>query len=438
MFHKLHLNHILFDQKFPLKNELSLMRNQAFKKFENKQLPSFKDEEWKYTDLNFIFNYDFKSVFDCNFSINYNQLKKYFISGIDSYKLVFINNVFNSFLSEINQDEANIYNLSYAFKQKKYENIIKSFYNSSPSSSEAFFLLNTSFFYEGSFIHIKKNTILSKPIEIVNFIFGEIEPIMTHPRTFILIDNQSQVQIIERNQNIGNTPNFTNHVSEIFLGNNAKVDIYKIQNDTSNSHIIDYTSIIQSSNSLAEVHTFSIGGKFIRNNLQFYHKEENCNSILKGITLIGSSELVDHHTLVEHLHKNSQSHQLYKGIFYGNSKGIFNGKIIVGKEAQKTNAFQQNDNLIFSKNASVNTKPQLEIFADDVKCSHGCTIGQFDEESMFYLQSRGISKKEAIALLTFAFTSDILRSTKIDQIKNEINTLIANKLKNQINFDIDN
>ena len=170
--------------------------------------------------------------------------------------------------------------------------------------------------------------------------------------------------------------------------------------------------------------------------MNFYQNGERIDSTLKGVTILGEKQHVDHHTLVHHAQPNCESHQDYKGIFGEKSTGVFNGKIIVDKIAQKTNAFQQNNNVLISDKATVNTKPQLEIFADDVKCSHGCTVGQLDEEALFYLQSRGIPKKEAQALLMYAFANNVLESVRIPELKTRINKLIANKLGVRLGFDL--
>jgi len=184
------------------------------------------------------------------------------------------------------------------------------------------------------------------------------------------------------------------------------------------------------------VHTFSFGGKLTRNNLNFYQDGQGINSTLKGVTILNNKQHVDHHTLVHHQQPNCESHQDYKGIYNDRSTGVFNGKIIVDEIAQKTNAFQQNNNIVISDNAAINTKPQLEIFADDVRCSHGCTIGQLDPEAMFYLQTRGIPEKEAGALLMYAFANNVLESVRIPQLKARITKLIANKLGVRLGFDL--
>jgi Fe-S cluster assembly protein SufD len=200
--------------------------------------------------------------------------------------------------------------------------------------------------------------------------------------------------------------------------------------------LIDNTFINQKSESHALVHTFSFGGKLTRNNLKFYQNGERIDSTLNGVTIIGDKQHVDHNTLVHHIEPNCESHQDYKGIFGDQSTGVFNGKVVVNKEAQKTNAFQSNNNILLSDKASINSKPQLEIFADDVKCSHGCTIGQLDESAMFYMRSRGIPEKEAKALLMFAFSNNVLSTVKIPEIKQRITKIIANKLGVNLGFDL--
>jgi Fe-S cluster assembly protein SufD len=214
------------------------------------------------------------------------------------------------------------------------------------------------------------------------------------------------------------------------------MDYYKLQNDLETASLIDNTYIVQEKNSHASVHTFSLGGKLIRNNLNYYHKGEHILSTLKGVTILKGKQHVDHATLVHHAQPNCESHQDYNGIFSERSEGVFNGQILVDKIAQKTNAFQQNNNILLDDKATCNTKPQLEIFADDVKCSHGCTIGQLDEEALFYLRSRGIPKKEAKALLTYAFANNVLESVQLPSLKKRINNQIANKLGVSLGFEL--
>ena len=212
--------------------------------------------------------------------------------------------------------------------------------------------------------------------------------------------------------------------------------IIKFRTIIVHASLIDNTFVAQERDTVCSVHTFSFGGKIVRNNLNFYQNGEYVDSILKGITILEDKQHVDHHTLVHHIVPNCESHQDYKGIYDDKSTGVFNGKVIVEKEAQKTNAYQQNNNVLISDKATINAKPQLEIFADDVKCSHGCTIGQLDDQALFYMQQRGIPKKEAKALLMYAFANTVLESVKIPELKSRINKLIAKKLNVDLGFDL--
>ena len=259
---------------------------------------------------------------------------------------------------------------------------------------------------------------------------------MMQPRNLIIVGENAHVQIIERHQSLSDNAVFTNSVTEIFAEKRSYLDFYKIQNDKENASLIDNTFIHQEQDTNCNVHTFSLGGKITRNNLNFSQNGEHCDSTLKGVTILKDKQHVDHNTLVNHISPNCESHQDYKGLYADSSTGVFNGRVIVEKEAQKINAFQQNNNILIDDNATVNAKPQLEIFADDVKCSHGCTIGQFDEDALFYLRSRGIGLKEAQALLMYAFANTVLETVKIPELKRRINNLIAEKIGVNIGFDI--
>jgi Fe-S cluster assembly protein SufD len=296
--------------------------------------------------------------------------------------------------------------------------------------------LNTAFNKDGAFIYVPDNVILSKPIQVMFFSTTKENAVMYHPRNLIVIGNNSQAHVIERHQTLDGKTNLTNSVTEVHVGINAEIDYYKVQNDTVEASLIDHTFITQERDSRASFQTFSFGGKLTRNNLNFVQNGENCNSILNGITVISDKQHVDHHTKVEHKYPHCESHELYKGIYDENAHGVFNGKVYVHPEAQKLNAFQQNNNVLLTNNATIDTKPQLEIFADDVKCSHGCTVGQLDDSALFYMQQRGIPKKEAKALLLYAFAAEVLEHVQIPQMKKRITRLIADKLGVNIDFDL--
>ena len=412
------------------------VRSEAIKNFENKGFPSKKEEAWKYTSLNSIQKVDFSIFPKQETALEYKDIKKYFVHEIDTYKIVFIDGVYSSYLSETTHDGVDVCLMSAALTKPQYRQVIDVYFNKVASKDESLTSLNTAFSKEGAYIYIPKNKMPKKPVQILHLATGNEAALLLQPRNLIIAEENAELQVIERHQSLTGNEVLTNSVTEIFAAKDAIVDYYKVQNDVSTASLIDNTYISQKGNSVVRVHTFSFGGKLTRNNLNFYQNGERIDSTLKGVTILGEKQHVDHHTLVHHAQPNCESHQDYKGIFGEQSTGVFNGKIIVDKIAQKTNAFQQNNNVLISDRATVNTKPQLEIFADDVRCSHGCTVGLLDQEALFYLQSRGIPKKEAQALLMYAFANNVLESVRIPELKTRINALIAKKLGVTVGFDL--
>ena len=414
---------------------LQNIRTEAIKSFKEKGFPTKKEEAWKYTSLNRLLKNDYSVFSRKENALEYRDVKSYFIHEIDSYKIVFIDGKYSSHLSQTTHEGIDVCLMSSALTKPKYRILIENYFNKI-AQKDSLTSLNTAFSNEGAYIHIPKNKIVSKPIQIIHLSTGNESAIMLQPRNLVVVDENSHVQIIERHQSLTDNPVLTNSVTEMYVNKRAIVDYYKIQNDNSNASLIDNSYIYQKQESICSVHTFSFGGKLTRNNLNYYQHGERINSILKGITIIGDKQHVDHNTLVHHTEPNCESHQDYKGVYGENSTGVFNGKIVVDKIAQKTNAFQSNKNILISDKATINTKPQLEIFADDVKCSHGCTIGQLDESALFYLRSRGIPEKEAKALLMYAFSNNVLSSVQIPELKQRINKIIANKLGVNLGFDL--
>lgn len=432
---KLVSSYIAFEDHLEDDSPIHDVRNNAIKVFEEEGFPTRKQEAWKYTSLNALLKNDY-SIFPNNTrTIELKDVRKYFLHEIDTYKLVFIDGVYSSFLSSTTHDSLDICLLSSALNKPKYKAVIEAYFNKT-AVKDSLTSLNTAFAKEGAYIHIPKNKEVEKPIEILNFSTGNEAAILLQPRNLIVVGENAHVQIIERHQSLNENEVLTNSVTEIFAEKRAYVDYYKIQNDAHSASLIDNTYISQEQESHCRVHTFSFGGKLTRNNLNFYQKGERCDSTLNGITIIEGKQHVDHNTLVHHIAPNCESHQDYKGIFSDSSTGVFNGKVYVEKEAQKLDAFQKNNNILVDDKATINSKPQLEIFADDVRCSHGCTIGQLDEDAMFYLQSRGIGKKEARALLMYAFANNVLESVQIPELKARITKLIATKIGVSLGFEL--
>lgn len=433
---KIFASFMTLEESREVNSNLHQIRNHAFNNFEQNGFPTKKLEAWKYTSLQSVLKNDF-TVFPKNDNtIELKDVKAYFLHEIDTYKLVFVDGKFNSFLSQTTHEGIDVCLLSSVLTKPKYQLVLENYFHQIANKDESLTSLNTAFAQEGAYINIPKGKIADKPIEIIYFSTGNDASVLLQPRNLIVVGENAHVQIIERHQSLHGNPVMTNAVTEIFAQKRAIVDYYKIQNDSAQSTLIDNTYIAQKQESIASVHTFSFGGNITRNNLNFYHQGERIQSNLKGITILNNKQHVDHYTLVHHAQPNCESHQNYKGIFADQSTGVFNGKIYVEKEAQKTDAFQQNNNILLSDKASINAKPQLEIFADDVKCSHGCTIGQLDESAMFYMQQRGIPKNVAKGLLMYAFSNEVLDSVKIPELKQRITKIIAQKLGVNLGFEL--
>ena len=413
---KLLSSFIAFENQTNIDSYVHDIRSEAIKQFESIGFPNKKLENWKYTSLKNLLNTDYTVLPEINNVLEFKNIKKYLIDDIDSYKIIFVDGKYCSHLSETTHEGMDICILSAALTQSKYELIIENYFNKI-ALKDGITSLNTAFSNEGVFIHIPKNKFVEKPIQIIHFSTGNESSLMFQPRNLVVVDENSQVQIIERHQSLSKNKVFTNSVTEIYADKKSIIDYYKIQNDNLQASLIDNTYVNQERNSAFSMHTFSFGNELVRNNLNISQNDEFIETTIKGVTIIGDNQHVDHNTLIKHNKPNCNSHQDYKGIYDNKSTGVFNGRIVVNKQAQKTNAFQSNNNVLLSDKATVNAKPQLEIYADDVKCSHGCTVGQLDKNALFYLKSRGIPEKEATALLMYGFANNILKRVKIPEIK---------------------
>lgn len=409
-------------------------REKYIKLLDREGFPTIKDEEWKYTNLLPILKKDYK-LSEPLTQVKQESLKEYILNDTDTHLIVFVNGQYSKDLSSVDDEHPFVCSLDKA--ELKNPLILKKYWgNCLPKNPDSLVALNSALSKNGTFIYVPKNTVIEKPIQILYVTNGVSDNLFLQTRNLIIVEENAQVQITERHQNLDNNEVFTNTLTEINAGANSVVDFYKIQNDKRNCSLIDNTWVKQEKTSNCSVDTFSFGGKFIRNNLNFLLNGKYAESNMRGITLIGQNQLVDHHTLVDHAAPYCQSNELYKGIFDDNAKGVFNGKVMVRPNSQKTNAFQSNNNLLLTDSASIDTKPQLEIYADDVACSHGCTIGQLDDAALFYLRSRGIPFKEAQAMLMYAFANDVLFSVKIPELKEKLNQIIAEKLGVELNIEL--
>ncbi|MDO4881180.1 MAG: Fe-S cluster assembly protein SufD [Capnocytophaga sp.] len=422
-------------EQFPHKNDiLKEIRKEALSFFAEKGFPNKKIEAWKYTSLTDLQATDYSLWQPVHNRATLSPEVLYEHAIKDCYVLVFVNGYYSPEMSDKALTGVTVTPLLEAL-HKGGEAFIQKYFNANTEKGDVFTALNTAFASEGVYIDVPKGKVVEKPIQLL-YLNSRSETICYQPRNIIAIGENAQLKVIEMHQNLSATATaiLTNAVTEVFVAKDAILDFYKIQDDSNTSSIIDNTYIHQQEKSKAFVHTFSLSGKLNRNNLNFYHKGEYIESTLKGITILEEQQHTDHYTFVHHAFPNCESHQDYKSVLFDSATNVFNGKILVDKIAQKTNAYQQNDNVLHSEKATVYTKPQLEIFADDVKCSHGCTVGEMDSDALFYLQSRGIPKKEGQALLTYAFSHSVMSSIRIPSLKKFIGDKIAKKLKVNVDF----
>ncbi|NAW50640.1 Fe-S cluster assembly protein SufD [Elizabethkingia argentiflava] len=409
-------------------------RKEALSKFKEQGFPKKKNEEYKYTSLAEIVNKEYNFFPTQEHHISKSQLQSLHLGEENIDFIIFINGEVYPELSQISIENAEFLSINYALNDEKRRGVFEKYFDSITHEDNPFVSLNLAYCKYGFFLHVPKDTVIEKPIHLFYLSHNQQENTFYNVRNLLVAESGAKVEIIESHHNLDESFAFTNSITEIFVHSNAKADWHKLQNDSDTAYMVDSTYVEQQRDSVGTVNTFSFGGKLVRNNLDFIHKGENINSFMNGITILNKAQLVDHHTAVHHNFPNCESYQNYKGVFAGKSHGVFNGKVFVDKIAQKTNAYQQNNNVLLSEGATVDTKPQLEIFADDVKCSHGCTVGQLDEEALFYLRARGISKNEAEALLLYAFAHDAMQNIDIEALKLKISKLLAEKLDVDIEF----
>jgi Fe-S cluster assembly protein SufD len=409
-------------------NFIKSIREEAIKSFEQLGFPTTKMEYWKYTNVKPILEHSYKAA-NKNQTINLTkeELNKYLIAGYDSTLLVFFNGCFFKEYSQTNNLPAGVI-IDSLINQQNNPLFQKHYAQIVDYTKEAFTAMNTAFANDGAFIFIPEKTVIPQAIHILYLTDSIDGNVISFPRNLIIVSQSSQVQIVESYHSISNQLSFTNAVTELIAYENAIIDYYKIQDENNASFQINNTQIKQERNSNVSSNTITLDGALVRNNLNYLINGEGCETHLFGLYLLNGKQHVDNHTLVDHAVPHCLSNELYKGIMKDQSSGVFNGRIMVRKDAQKTNAFQSNKNILLSDNAHVTTKPQLEIFADDVKCSHGATTGQLDQEALFYLRSRGIAKDKAMALLVHAFASDVIDKVKIDKLKINLLHLISERL----------
>lgn len=408
------------------KSQLPLhqIRREAIENFKKLDFPNTKNEEWKYTNIAKILKPLY--LLEVDSQLTQEQIKPFLFSEENAYLLVLVNGKLIPELSNY-PETLLLSDLDEAFAQYP-ELIAQTFAQHLEVKTEVFTALNTALVEKGLCIKIQDHQVLDKPIFIHHFTDAQQGDIAVQPRLLILAGANSQASFLEKSDTLGNFQSLNNAVAEIFVGENAHIQHYKIQNDQPTVFYIGTTQVYQQKNSTYSNVTVSLNGAIIRNNLNILLDGENVESNMYGLYMLEGNTLVDNHSIADHKKPNSISNELYKGILDEKSIGVFNGKIYVRQDAQKTNAYQQNRNILLSDEAAINTKPQLEIWADDVKCSHGATTGNLDETALFYLRSRGISQTEARALLIQAFANEITQMIQLDSVQNYLSEIIAERL----------
>ncbi len=408
------------------------IRSEGFKAFNKDGLPSMRNEEWKYTSISNLFKKEYHLAEDeIKTSLTPKDIDAFRLPGFENAnELIFVNGRFVPELSTILSSETDLVILPLEEAANgKYKDLVNEHLDkSSQVVKDGIQALNTSFIYGGVFIYVNKNKAVENPVYLYYVADARATHILAQPRSLVYTDVNSKLQLIESFITVGSMDSFTNGVMEIVADKDSLVEYYKIQNDGPNASQVGTTHIRQIGKCYVHTVTISLNGGMIRNNINLIMEAERNEAHLYGLYLLKGHTHVDNHTMVDNTKPNCFSNEFYKGILDDHSAGIFNGKIFVRPDAQKTNAYQSNKNLLLSDNATVNTKPQLEIFADDVKCSHGCTVGQLDEEALFYLRTRGISKDHAQSMLLSAFASDIVEQIKPEPLRKYVEELIVERL----------
>ncbi|MDQ4139039.1 MAG: Fe-S cluster assembly protein SufD [Bacteroidota bacterium] len=401
------------------------LRKKAMKHFQALGFPTRKVEDWKYTNvLPFL-----KEPYEFNPDVIQNTdkapiaLDNLNIAGLDAYRIVLVNGQVQLALSDELPAGIKLLSIAEAENEPAFQ---ANFGQQVNLQKYHFAALNTAWYADGLYLEVPANLVLEKPVHLVH-IYAGTGNLFIQPRNLVVINRSASVSIVESvisDNHAGDI--FVNSVSEIVVKENAQVHHYNLQTNSKNTRQVNHTEVSQKRDSVYSNYTFSLPeADLLRNNLHVNLNDEYTESHLYGLYLVNGRQLTDNHTFVNHLHPHCESNEVYKGVLLDNATGVFNGKIFVERDAQKTNAFQQNNNLLLSNKATINSKPQLEIFADDVKCSHGSTVGQLSQEAMFYLRSRGISEQTARRLLVSAFAFDVTQNIKIPAVEAYINKLIT-------------
>ncbi|MCX6170491.1 MAG: Fe-S cluster assembly protein SufD [Ignavibacteriales bacterium] len=411
------------------KSFLNDIRKEAMNRLSELEFPTNRNEEWKYTNVSPILKQNFVPAVNTTIpNFTKEEIKKFLFQDFDCHLLVFVNGFFSEELSRIDQLPKGVVLGSLKKISKEDPQILSSYINKISKIDNAFNALNTAYALDGLVVIVPDGIELEKPIQVLYLNTSENEVVLSLPRNLIVAGKKSYVSVIANYSGYGEEKYFSNIITEVFVDEYAIVNLCKVQNENENSYHIEKVQAQQKKNSVFNHYNVTFGGAIVRNDINSLLDGENIETHYYGLYMANGTQHVDNHTFIDHAKPNCMSNELYKGILDDNSRGVFNGKIIVRQDAQKTNAYQQNKTILLSKGATIDTKPQLEIFADDVKCSHGATVGHLDETSEFYIRSRGVPQELAKSMLIRAFANDVIETIKIEPLKEQINNMIFDHL----------
>lgn len=406
------------------------LRKSGLARFDEIGLPTPHHEDWRFTNTAAIAKLPFQPAIASTEALAADALKDFAFAKQAGPRLVFVNGHFAAKLSTLPKLPASVKVGSLAAALTRdaafLEQHLGRYVQSTDNGFEA---LNQAFFVDGGFVHVPAGTILAEPIQFIYVSTPQGNGAAIHPRNLVIAEANSSVTILETYVSLGSSGYFTNAVTELFVGDNARLEFVKFQDEAIDAfHLAAFHGEFGRA-SHVNVHSFALGAKLSRNNIRTKLAGEGLECILNGLYLTRGEQLADHHMIVEHAQPHCASHEYFNGILDDKSRGVFHGRILVREIAQKTDAKQTNKNLLLSDDAGADTKPQLEIYADDVKCTHGATIGQLNAESIFYLRSRGISTDKARQMLIHAFAGEIIERIQHEPARDELDKLVWDRLE---------
>lgn len=412
---------------------INRVREKAFEQFKKLGIPDKTNENYKYTDLNKEFDNTYKIYLSPkNIEFQIDDIFKCDVPDLNTKVVLLLNGWYYDRENLIQELPEGVIIGSFQKAAELYPDLVKKhFAKYAGFENEGLVALNTAFVKDGIFLYVPKGVVIEKPIQIINILMDDEEGLTQHRNLFILEEN-SQASIVVCDHTLS-MPNFvTNSVSEFYIGKNTQFDFSRMQNEHNGSKQVSHLYFHQERDSRVSANNISLHGGLIRNNVNVLLNGEGCENNTYGLYLTDKGQHIDNYVFIDHANPNCTSNQLFKGVLDDFATGAFSGKVLVRKDAQNTLAYQTNNNILLTDDADFKTKPQLEIYADDVKCSHGATVGQLDEDALFYLRSRGINKKEAKLLLMYAFAHDVIHKIQVPALQERIQDLVDKRLRGEL------